>query len=372
MRKYAAVVNLRSGGRNAADYVLRKLRERLGDEHVWVLFSTGDAARDQAELELFLRREVPQYIIVAGGDGTISCIMDEVKKLHTRGVLPPDRGIIAPFPLGTGNDLSFTLGFGSGFARWVVLGGMRFRRLLRTYETATVTKVDRWSLHVSTQTGEQPQLQRAEHTYVLNNYFSVGFDAAVANRLNRFRKQHPHLFTTRPVVKLWYAAFAAMALFTEKKIGATIQLTIDGERVAVPRSAKAVAVCNMLSYAGGSVAWNGGAADRYAKPSVCDGKVEVVCFYGIWHLAMVRLGWCYGRKLGQGSRVAIETACHSCQFDGEEVSDVVDASGTAIIRVERYAGSECLTAPPRPETNLFFVVMAALALLVALCYHYFM
>ncbi|KPA86681.1 diacylglycerol kinase-like protein [Leptomonas pyrrhocoris] len=367
MPKYAALVNLRSGGRRAAEYVLRKLRERLGQEHVWVLFNTGDEERDHAELERFLRNESPKFVVVAGGDGTISFVMDVVKKLHSTRLLADDRGIIAPFPLGTGNDLSFTLGFGSGFARWFVLGGVRFRRLFRSYETATVTKVDRWSLQVSTTTAQQQQ-QPVEHSYILNNYFSIGFDAAVANRLNQFRKKHPHLFVTRPVVKLWYAAFAAIVLFSEKKIGATVALTIDGQRVVVPRSAKAVAVCNMLSYAGGAVAWNGGARDCYTKPSVCDGKVEIVCFYGIWHLALVRLGWCYGRKLGQGSRVEIATACHSCQFDGEEVSDVVDAAGTAIIRIERYTDSDCLTVPPPSETNLLAVALVVAALLLAFCY----
>jgi diacylglycerol kinase (ATP) len=370
MLKAAALVNLRSGGRNAATYVLRKLRERLGEEHVFELFSTGDAERDQAALELFISKTSPQFFIVAGGDGTISYVMDEVKKLQSKNLLPHDNGIIAPFPLGTGNDLSFTLGFGSGFARWIVLGGVRLRRLLSTYDTASITKVDRWSLQVSMTTARQ-QPQHAEHSYILNNYFSIGFDAAVANRLNHFRKQHPHLFVTRPIVKLWYAVFAAIALLTEKKIGATIVLSIDGQRVTVPRSAKSVAVCNMLSYAGGSVAWDSSARDCYATPSICDGKVEVVCFNGIWHLAFVRLGWRYGTKLGQGHRVSIETACHSCQFDGEEVSDVVDPAGKMAIRIERCTDSECLTAPPRPETNLFFVILAAVVLLLAVYCHFF-
>lgn len=368
MPKYAALVNLRSGGRHAAEYVLQKLRERLGEERVLVLFASGDAERDRGEVAQFIEKHSPDFIIVAGGDGTISFAMEEVKKLHALRRLPHNRGVIAPFPLGTGNDLSFTLGFGSGFARWIVLGGVRFRRLLRSYESATVTKVDRWSLHVTTTTAAQ-QPRRGEHAFILNNYFSVGFDAAVANRLNRFRKKYPYLFITRPVVKLWYAAFAALALSTEEKIGATIVLAVDGQPVEVPRSAKAVAVCNMLSYAGGAVAWNGAARDAYVRPSVSDGKLEVVCFYGIWHLALVRLGWCYGRKLGQGSRVTIATACHSCQFDGEEVSDIVDAAGTTTISIERYAQSECLTRPPRPETNaLLLLCMGVGVLLLAVWY----
>lgn len=47
------------------------------------------------------------YILVAGGDGTISMILNTISKLQRR---PP----VAILPLGTGNDLSRTLGWGSG------------------------------------------------------------------------------------------------------------------------------------------------------------------------------------------------------------------------------------------------------------------
>ncbi|KAK7198892.1 diacylglycerol kinase-like protein [Novymonas esmeraldas] len=361
-----ALVNLRSGGRRAAEDVLRRLSDTLGADRVWVLFESVNAESHRAELEVFLREQAPQHVIVAGGDGTISFVMDVIKRLQDQRLLSPSRGVIAPFPLGTGNDLSITLGFGSGFARWVVLGGRRFRRLMRTYDTASTTKVDRWLLSVATTSAQHPG--GLAHEYVLNNYFSVGFDAAVASRLNGFRGRHPHLFTTRPVVKLWYAVFAVMALFTEEKIGSAVSLDIDGRRVRVPASAKSVAVCNMLTYAGGAVAWNAAAADHYARPSVCDGCVEVVCFYGIWHLALVRLGWSYGVKLGQGSSVHLETGPLSCQFDGEEVLNVTDTGGRSTFHVSRFSHSECLTVPPRQETNAFLVlfVLAAVALLLVL------
>ncbi|CBZ31086.1 diacylglycerol kinase-like protein [Leishmania mexicana MHOM/GT/2001/U1103] len=363
-RTFFALVNLRSGGRRSSEYVLHKLRDTLGADRVWVLFEGGTAERHRSELELFLRKQAPEYVIVAGGDGTISFAMDVIKRLHDQNLLSPNRGVIAPFPLGTGNDFSFTLGFGSGFARWIVLGEKRFQRLMRDYETATVTNVDRWSLHVTTTTPRHPS--GLVHTHVFNNYFSIGFDAAVASRLNRFRRRHPYLFTTRPVVKLWYAAFAVMALFAEKKIGSSILLEVDGCCVPVPASAKSIAVCNMLTYAGGSVAWNGDAVDHYAKPSVWDGRVEIVCFYGIWHLALVRLGWCYGKKLGQGTTVCIETDCHSCQFDGEEVLDVADTKGKSTFRIAYFSTSECLTVPPRQETNIFVLLLALAAIVVGI------
>ncbi|KAG5491441.1 hypothetical protein JIQ42_01343 [Leishmania sp. Namibia] len=364
VRVSVALVNLRSGGRRSAEYVLQKLRNTLGADRVWVLFREGTAERHRAELELFLRKQAPDYVIVAGGDGTISFAMDVIKRLQNQHLLSPNRGVIAPFPLGTGNDFSYTLGFGSGFARWIVLGERRFQRLMRAYETAATINVDRWSLHVTTTTARHPG--GFVHSYVLNNYFSIGFDAAVANRLNRFRGRHRSLFATRPVVKLWYAAFAIMALFTEKKIGSSVLLDIDGRHVLVPVSAKSVAVCNMLTYAGGAVAWNGDAVDQYAKPSVCDGRVEVVCFYGIWHLALVRLGWCYGTKLGQGSAVCIETVCPACQFDGEEVLHVADAAGKSVFRIRHFSTSECLTVPPRPETNAVVLSFKLAALVLAI------
>ncbi|GET92087.1 diacylglycerol kinase-like protein [Leishmania tarentolae] len=361
---FFALVNLRSGGLRTSEYVLHKLSDTLGADRVWVLFEGGTAERHRSELEQLLRRQAPKYIIVAGGDGTISFAMDIIKRLHDEHVLSPNHGVIAPFPLGTGNDFSFTLGFGSGFARWIVLGEKRFQRLMRDYETATITTVDRWSLHVTSTTARHPG--SVEHHHVFNNYFSIGFDAVVANRLNHFRGRYPYLFITRPVVKLWYAAFAVMALFTEKKIGASVLLEVDGRRLPVPASAKSVAVCNMLTYAGGAVAWNGDAADRYAKPSVCDGRVEILCFYGIWHLALVRLGWCYGKKLGQGSTVCIESDCYPCQFDGEELLSVVGGTGKFTLRISHFSTSECLAVPPRKETNAFVLLLALVAVVLAI------
>ncbi|KAG5492953.1 hypothetical protein JKF63_01533 [Porcisia hertigi] len=371
---FVALVNLRSGGRCAAQYVHRKLSDTLGAGRVWVLFEGKTPENHRVELDRFLCRHAPEFVIVAGGDGTISFAMSTILRLHEQHLLAARCGVLAPFPLGTGNDFSFTLGFGIGFSRWMVLGERRFQRLIRAYEEAAVTNVDRWSLHVTTSTGQHSR--SVVETHVLSNYFSVGFDAAVANRLNRFRRRHLHLFMTRPVIKLWYAVFAFIALFTTKRIGSSTLLEIDGRRVAVPLSAKSVAVCNMLTYAGGAVAWNGAASDHYSKPSVCDGRLEVVCFYGIWHLALVRLGWCYGEKLGQGSSVRIRSNCRTCQFDGEEILCVTDAKGQSTFCIDHFCTSECLVAPPQQETDssaLLFAIAALVVIVVLiLCTSFFL
>lgn len=51
--------------------------------------------------------EIDCRIIVAGGDGTVSLALDAISELERK--LP-----VAILPLGTGNDLSRTLGWGSG------------------------------------------------------------------------------------------------------------------------------------------------------------------------------------------------------------------------------------------------------------------
>jgi diacylglycerol kinase (ATP) len=62
------------------------------------------------ELKLFIK--VPNiFFVIAGGDGTICSVLNYIKRIPEWSKLNPP---IAVLPLGTGNDLSRSLGWGGG------------------------------------------------------------------------------------------------------------------------------------------------------------------------------------------------------------------------------------------------------------------
>lgn len=93
---------------------------------------------------------------------------------------------VAVLPLGTGNDLARTLGWGGGYKN------ESLRSFLKRVSKGKVVKLDRWDLFASPKpqtsrdsTEEVIQVEGAKKSEklplsVLNNYFSIGADAKIA------------------------------------------------------------------------------------------------------------------------------------------------------------------------------------------------
>ena len=127
-------------------------------------------------------------ILAAGGDGTTLWMVENLKKQG----IPLERCIFGHIPLGTGNDLSNSLGFGG---ECKVGGIIDFQRVLYSYLTATQGKIDVWeatvkldssdgSLHEIVNKHEKMKtdsdnkiVKIFKKSFV--NYFSMGYDARV-------------------------------------------------------------------------------------------------------------------------------------------------------------------------------------------------
>ena len=81
-------------------------------------------------------------LLVCGGDGTICWVLDAVSSLEI--AEPEDTPAIAVMPLGTGNDLSRTYGWGGGFSRKQIT-----RRHVWAVLHADVEDLDLWEMTVS-------------------------------------------------------------------------------------------------------------------------------------------------------------------------------------------------------------------------------
>ena len=159
-------------------------------------------------------------ILIAGGDGTVLGIVEELNKEG----IPLNRCIFGAMPFGTGNDLSHSLGFGNECK----VGGIRsFHRVLYTYLIGIPSKIDVWELYVKVninngiiydviKKGEKVK-EDSNNNKVLEfkktfvNYFSLGFDARVGFQFEQRRS------SSRFCNKFIYAVEAAKRIFCCKK-----------------------------------------------------------------------------------------------------------------------------------------------------------
>ena len=92
---------------------------------------------------------------------------------------------MAVLPLGTGNDLARTLGWGPGYKQEPL--GPIIEAALRGKEVL----LDRWAIEIFNEDGDD---ERGKQLRYLNNYFSVGLDAKIALEFHQQREENPDNF----------------------------------------------------------------------------------------------------------------------------------------------------------------------------------
>ncbi|CAI5467691.1 unnamed protein product [Closterium sp. Yama58-4] len=280
------------------------------------LAGEGDEAASKARRRL--------RIVAAGGDGTVGWLLSVLEKIPS----PPP---VAVIPLGTGNDLSRTFGWGPSFS---FLGIALFEQMLLGVVTAQPCKLDGWSIQVTPSPDmdtTQMHLPYAIHpqetageaapTSFLGNfylYFSIGMDAQVAHSFHSLRERKPWLARGRMANQAIYGGYGCtqgwfctccstqpQARCVHMIATFSVQKAKDGpwEDLDLPNDLRAVVVLNLPSYAGGRNPWGKPSAELNAKEGWSparpdDGLLEVIGLRGGWH-TMAVLG-----KLARGTRIA--------------------------------------------------------------------
>lgn len=394
--RIVAMLNKNSGERAAATFVKQQLELNLGAEHVFDLFPVPRQPPAIEEAKAFIAKTQPDVVIVAGGDGTVSLAMDITDAVRKEGHIGINAAPIAVLPMGTGNDLSRSLGFGGGYVKPLADPEKAFKKLLQKTVSGVPKKVDRFDLNITTEAaatatqramrvasrdegdrevrqgvhgstnpsassarfsadGNSPQANNQQlpqyprersfnedtvppaaqpYRKRITNYFSIGFDAEIATNFGQFRDTHPEVCKSRTTNKLWYGCFGCKAMCTSSPFPrGRVSLFIDDKKIPVPSDCRAIIVINVLTYSGGARLWSD-SKHHYQPPALDDKLVEVVALYGLWHLVGVEVNTRAAEKLGQGSTVKLYAPANGfMQYDGEPIEQQGPANRDAVITI---------------------------------------
>ncbi|OVA03666.1 Diacylglycerol kinase [Macleaya cordata] len=281
-------------------------------------------------------------IMVAGGDGTVGWVLGSLTELfrHNREPVPPT-GII---PLGTGNDLSRSFGWGGSFPfAWK----SAIKRSLNRAITGPISRLDSWHVVVTMPAGETVELPHClryteEYTHnqdleglpdkrtcfegVFYNYFSVGMDAQVAYGFHHLRNEKPYLAQGPIANKLIYSTYSCtqgwfctpcMSKPNLRGLKNILRLYIkkvncsEWEQVRIPSSVRSIVALNLHNYGSGRNPW-GKPKPKYmekrgfVEAHADDGLLEIFGLKEGWHASIVMVELISAKHIAQAAAIRME------------------------------------------------------------------
>ncbi|GAB4846301.1 Diacylglycerol kinase [Ancistrocladus abbreviatus] len=392
-------INSKSGGQLGGE-LLKTYRSILNKSQV---FDLGENSPEKVLHQLYATLEKLKHggdsfaseiqkrlrIIVAGGDGTASWLLGvlcDLKLPH-----PPP---VATVPLGTGNNLSFSFGWGRknpGTDHYSV------EAFLEQVKNAKEMKVDSWhilmqmrapkhgscdpiaplelpnSLHAFRRvSGKESSEKEDYHTFRGGfwNYFSMGMDAQVSYAFHSERKLNPEKFKNQLLNQSTYAKlgckqgwFCASLLHpSSRNIAQLTKVKIlrkhgQWEELNIPRSIRSIVCLNLPSFSGGFNPWGTpsrrkSAARVLTPPYVDDGLIEIVGFRDAWHGLILLAPRGHGTRLAQAHRVQFEfhkgAADHTyMRIDGEPWKQPLPLEDdTVVVEISQLGQVSMLARPP--------------------------
>jgi diacylglycerol kinase (ATP) len=254
--------------------------------------------------------EIKSYCVVAGGDGTVGWVLNSLDKMNLKN--PPTSALL---PLGTGNDLARSLGYGPGedaslnvrdFLRKIVSDGIEINGL------------DRWHIQVNPYRHFGIQLPR--HDFYMQNYVSIGVDALVTYNFHKARESPFYLISSRIINKLIYFSYGTKDVLERecKNLNQILELYIDDQRIKLP-PVESVVILNIPCWGAGVRPWSLGSEHKnFPEPTISDGLLEVFCVYSSFHIAQMQVGLSEPHRIGQARSVKIKLRGSApMQIDGE-------------------------------------------------------
>lgn len=314
-----------------------------------------DLSQGGPEPAIQLYRRVPgTRLLACGGDGTVGWLLSCLDRLA--GPAPGDtacaQAAVGVLPLGTGNDLSRSLGWGGGYT------DEPLSKILQSLQHAEVINMDRWRLRLQLNTEATVKISEKGvdklPLEVVNNYFSLGVDAQIALQFHEAREANPHKFNSRIRNKMFYTQAGGKDLILRKWKTLTEHITIecDGRDITAKLRelrVHSVVFSNIPSYSSGTRPWN----RQCGEQRLDDGLIEVIGLT-TYQLPLIQAGG-HGHCITQCSTARIVTRkTIPMQVDGEAVRmnpSVIELSllNQAKMLAKRKSGSKTSSQELRTE-----------------------
>ncbi|KAF8400406.1 hypothetical protein HHK36_013704 [Tetracentron sinense] len=338
-------VNSRSGGRYGP--ILKgRLQELMGEEQVFDLSSVKPPEFVQYGLACLEKlaglgdqcaKETREKlrVVVAGGDGTVGWVLGSLAELYKQNREPvPPTGII---PLGTGNDLSRSFGWGGSFPfAW----RSAVKRSLHKSVTGRVCRLDSWHVLVSMPAGEHVELPLSmKHTEegMLDQVVNIavsGMDAQVAYGFHHLRDEKPYLAHGPIANKLIYSGYSCTQgwFFTPCMSDPSL-------------SVRAIVALNLHNYGSGRNPWGNLKPDYLEKKGFVeahadDGLLEIFGLKHGWHASFVMVELISAKHIAQASAIRLEIRGGEwkqayMQADGEPWKQTMNKEYSTFVEIKR-------------------------------------
>jgi diacylglycerol kinase (ATP) len=303
---YIFIINNRSGSRKGEE--MEKLLHNL-DVKTYNMYKLSKSIDSQNELYKLIKKNT--VICIAAGDGSISWSCSIIDNLRKDKEFPK----ICIVPMGTGNDLSRTLGWG--------IKNLSYHKTIQLLEKIKiclrldrVSSIDWWEIeYLDYNKKDKKKIKKLPIKMLC--YLSFGYDAKITYNYQNDRNSDPEKFNSQLYNKLMYIKHGVGGVLNSSP-KVDVKLNCNDKNIDIPLNCKSLKLLNINSAASGVYFWGKMIEEHYDIPKINDNKLEIISSYGLYNLIGLNIGISTVDRLSQSSKIIIDIKeGEFMQIDGE-------------------------------------------------------